>query len=286
MIYRFLRFPGGKSKALTFSYDDGFQQDVRLAEVFNKYCCKCTFNFNSQALRGEKGIKPDEVRKYILNHGHEIALHGSNHRPEGILRPIEGIQDVLANRLELEQSFDTIIRGMAYPGSGINFFAHNANFENVKQYLKELDIVYARTINGDNDSFRLPSDWYAWMPNAHHGNPRIFEYIDKFLHIDADGPKSSGTQRIPCLFYIWGHSYEFDDEDNWERIDLICKQLAFHNDIWYATNMEIYNYVQAYHSLVYSADGSRIYNPTLQTIWFDTDGVLGSIQPGEMIVFR
>ena len=34
-------------KAVTFSYDDGVTQDIRLIELLNKYHLKCTFNLNS-----------------------------------------------------------------------------------------------------------------------------------------------------------------------------------------------------------------------------------------------
>ena len=44
----FMRYPNGKSKAVTFSYDDGVPQDKRLAELFNKYNMKGTFNFNCE----------------------------------------------------------------------------------------------------------------------------------------------------------------------------------------------------------------------------------------------
>ena len=37
----------GKLKAVTFSYDDGMTQDIRLIELLNKYNLKCTFNINS-----------------------------------------------------------------------------------------------------------------------------------------------------------------------------------------------------------------------------------------------
>ncbi|HNX14524.1 MAG TPA: polysaccharide deacetylase, partial [Oscillospiraceae bacterium] len=33
-----------KKKAVTFSYDDGVTQDIRLIELFNKYGMKATFN--------------------------------------------------------------------------------------------------------------------------------------------------------------------------------------------------------------------------------------------------
>ena len=47
--------------------------------------------------------------------------------------------------------------------------------------------------------------------------------------------------------------------------------------------MEIYNYVEAYKRLQYSADGHLIYNPTLLTVWLDVDGILYSVQSGETI---
>ena len=54
--------------------------------------------------------------------------------------------------------------------------------------------------------------------------------------------------------------------------------------MWYATNMEIYDYVTAYRSLVHSADGSVVYNPTLKDIWFKIDkGETRHIAPGETL---
>ena len=37
----------GKNKAVTFSYDDGIEQDKQLVDIFNTYGLKCTFNLNS-----------------------------------------------------------------------------------------------------------------------------------------------------------------------------------------------------------------------------------------------
>ena len=47
MKYKFARFPGGKLKAVTFSYDDGVNQDIRFAEILSKYGLKGTFNLNT-----------------------------------------------------------------------------------------------------------------------------------------------------------------------------------------------------------------------------------------------
>lgn len=277
----FLRFPGGKAKAVTFSYDDGVVQDKRLAELFDAYGMKATFNMNSEKFRKFNYTK-EEMHEYFLDKGHEIAVHGAFHRANGNTRPIEGIRDVLDCRLELEEKCDRIIRGMAYPDTGITQMGNFGNYQNIREYLVDLDIAYARTLNGDNDAFALPEDFYAWMPSAHHDNPKILEYVDKFLNMDMS-MKRYHARRTPKLLYIWGHSYEFDKKDNWDHIEEICRRLANNDEIWYATNIEICNYVEGYKRLVYSADGYRIYNPNLFEVWFDVDGVPYSVKSGETL---
>lgn len=277
----FMRYPDGRAKAVTFSYDDGVSQDKRLAELFDKYGMKATFNFNGDALRPNHFTKED-IKDIFLSKGHEIAIHGLNHRANGNLRSIEGIRDVLDCRLELEERCGRIIRGMAYPDTGIRLMGNFTTYEKIKSYLTELDIAYARSLGGDNDEFMLPEDFHNWIPSAHHTNPQIMEYVDKFLSLDTS-TKLYHARRTPRLLYIWGHSYEFDRDDNWDLIDTICQKLANNDEIWYATNIEIYDYVEAYKRLVYSANGYMIYNPSLITVWIDVDGVLYSIKPGETI---
>ncbi len=277
----FMRYPGGKAKAVTFSYDDGVQQDKRLAEIFDKYGMKATFNFNSENMR-KINFSKEEIKEYFLSRGHEIAVHGANHRANGNTRVIEGIRDVLDCRLELEERCDSIIRGMAYPDTGITLMGNFGNYADIKHYLCELDIAYARTLGGDNNSFLLPQDFHAWMPSAHHNNPKIMEYIDEFLNLDIS-TKTYHARRVPRLLYIWGHSYEFDNNNNWEHIEKICGKLSNNDEIWYATNIEIYDYVQAYKSLRYSANSHKVYNPTLITVWLDVDGKLYEIKPDETI---
>lgn len=198
MRYRFLRFPGGKAKAVTFSYDDGTVEDIRLAETLDKYGQKCTFNINSGMFGkgGEGRLSAAEIEQHLLSGGHEIAVHGLMHRAPGAQRSIEGIRDVLDCRLGLEKAFGMIIRGMAYPDSGIRNMQNGASYENIRQYLKDLDITYARTLGGDNNLFRLPDDWYAWMPTAHHDNPKVLEWADQFVEMDIESMYSVSPDPI------------------------------------------------------------------------------------------
>lgn len=287
MYYRFIRFPGGKTKAVTFSYDDAVKHDLRLLETLNNYGLKCTLNMNNFVLdeqRHSSRLTPDEIREHVLNKGHEIAVHCASHKAPGRLRAIEGIREVLDCRLALEKEFGCIIRGMAYPDWGIRKISEKITKDNIKNYLKELDIAYSRTLGGDNNSFELPNDWLEWMPTAHHNNPNIFQYIDEFVSTDIESRYKSNKDAI--LFYIWGHSYEFDKDDNWQHLEKICEKLTGHDDTWYATNIEIYNYIEAYRSLIFSADSMTVYNPTLITVWFSADNVIYKIEPGNTITIK
>ena len=276
MRYLFLRFPEGKPKALTLSYDDCPASDRKMLEILNRYGVKCTFNLNEK-----QSLTTEELETLLLGHGHEIAVHGACHRAPGCQFPVDGIQDVLDGRRALERQFRRVIRGMAYPDSGIRHFENGTDYETVKRYLTDLGIVYARTLGDDNDGFRLPEDWYAWMPTAHHNNPTLMDYARQFTALDVDAQYCAG--RWPRLFYLWGHSYEFDRDDNWNVLEDFCREIAGREDIWYATNMEIYEYVTAFRSLVRSADGSIVYNPTVTKVWFDRDGTLYAVDPGETV---
>ena len=287
MRYRFLRFPEGKPKAVTFSYDDGCRADIKLSQILTKYGLKGTFNLNSAWLGKSDTdwhLTREEIKEYIIDKGHEIAVHGAEHKANGNIRPIEGIQDVFNCRLGLEKDFDMIVRGMAYPDSGVGHFHNGTTMSDVENYLKELDIVYARALGKKNDTFDLPEDWYQWMPTAHHDSPEVFELIDKFINYKLTDTYLA--RRIPKLFYLWGHAYEFDQNDNWNRMEKICEKLSNKNDCWYATNIEIYEYIEAYHSLVFSADSNRIYNPTLKKLWFEIDDTLYSISPNEFLKIK
>lgn len=287
MRYRFLRFPGGKPKAVTFSYDDGCRADLKLSALLCKHGLKGTFNLNSAWFGKDTNdwhLTKEEIKENIINKGHEIAVHGAEHKANGNIRVIEGIQDVLNCRLGLEKEFDTIVRGMAYPDTGICSFHGGTTMSDIETYLKSLDIVYARTLGQRNESFDLPLNWYQWMPTAHHDTDNVFELINRFVSYRLTD--TFLANRTPKLFYLWGHAYEFNDNNNWDKMEQICEKLGGKEDTWYATNIEIYEYVQAYHSLVYSADSSKIYNPTLKTIWFEIDDLPYTIKPGETLKIK
>lgn len=284
MRYKFMRFPGGKAKALTLSYDDGIRADVKLSDIITPYGLKCTFNINTVAFGATdkpNKLQPDEIKKYMLDRGHEVAVHGESHIAPGNASPVRAITDILNCRITLEKEFGMIIRGMAYPDSGIRRLDNGTSYENIRSYVENLGIAYSRTLGGDNNSFLMPTDWYAWMPTAHHNNANLLTWAEEFVNTDVKALYP--TRQHPRLFYLWGHSYEFDNNDNWSIIEKFAETVSGKDDIWYATNIEIYEYTEAYNSLVTSADGSKIFNPTSKEIFLSIDTKEYSVKPGETL---
>ena len=90
-----------------------------------------------------------------------------------------------------------------------------------------------------------------------------------------------GYEKMP-LFYIWGHSFEFERENTWPLMEQLAEKLHGAQDIWYATNGQIADYLTALRSTRESADGKRLYNPSAQPIWFVADGKVRVAEPGKL----
>lgn len=264
MNKRFMRFPGGKAKAVTLSYDDNMEEDQDLICRMEKYHMKGTFNLIPGWFVEEGKTYPEgetyrltsvSMARRMYNHPLvEVANHGNEHKYMSTLTTAEMAEDTLLCRRTLENLFDRNVRGMAYP-----YGWYDNTLEDV---LKMCGITYCRTVN-ETREFELPENWLEWNPTCHHDDEKLMELTEQFVKMDSvENPK---------LFYVWGHTFEFEENDNWDRMDRFMEAVSGREDIWYATNGEIYDYVKAYEQLVFSADGRRIYNPTRTTLWVEID---------------
>ena len=283
MNYIFLRFPGGRAKALTLSYDDGYTYDLRLAEILGHNGMKCTFNIFSNLLTKDCGPERLDVAqmKSLIDMGHEIAVHGASHIANGLQTTVGGISEAYESRKIIEKALGIISRGYAYPNSGINDFTSGMNYEKVRGYLSDLGFSYARSDERGFDYFRIPDDWYNWCPTAHHNNRHLNEYADIFLHDDPNGDDGKGG--LPMLFHIFGHTVEFERDNNWDHIEAICEKLGGREDTWYATNIEVYDYVQDFLRLQLSLDQNLAYNPSAQPVWIQADKTVHKVDPGKTV---
>lgn len=240
-------FPSGVNKALTMSYDDGQEYDIRLAELFRQYGIKGTFHLNSGRLGEDGFIKKEQIS--IVYKGHEVSVHGVNHAAMTQINDISLLNEIANDKKELEQLCGYIVRGMSYP-----YGAYNSH---VIEMAKHCGMEYSRTVYTTNEFF-IPDDFMQWHPTAHHDNPNLRNLWEQFLQ-----PNWSSL----LLFYVWGHSFEFERNNNWNQIEEFCKIASGKEEVWYATNIEIKEYMMALRNLVYSTEEDIIYNPSAQEVW-------------------
>ena len=227
----------GKMKALTFSFDDAVTQDIRFIDLLNKYGMKGTFNLNSGRF-GQGGQVP--IGDVWVNHikvatadvrsiyeGHEIAAHTIDHP---LLPSLESddeiVRQVEEDRLRLSSLAGYEVVGFAYPCGGTNFD------DRVARLIKErTGVKYARNIIS-SFSLEPQEDLYKFKPTVHqHANyDEMIKLGEKFIELTPDKPQ---------IYYVWGHSYEFDCGDGWERIERFLKMMSGHDDIFYGTNKEV-----------------------------------------------
>lgn len=260
-------YPGFKVKALTFSYDDGCTQDIKLIEIFNRHGVKGTFNLNSSRF----GNIGDIVRlgKYKVSFsmienekiadtykGHEVATHSYTHPNLCKISDEELEQEINLDAGKLESLIGYRPTGHAYPGGDYD--------ERVIGKLSELGIKYART-TVSTKAFELPENFLAWHPTCYDHEEGVSTLASKFIAIDE------ADDTLP-LFYIWGHSFEFDiwDTDRWADMDVLCAALSHDPKTWYATNLEICDYVNAVRSV--NESGTKINNTGIN-LYLEKNGV-------------
>ena len=85
------------------------------------------------------------------------------------------------------------------------------------------------------------------------------------------------------MFYVWGHSYEFPRDNNWDLIEDLCRYMGGRDDIWYATGIELYDYAMAFQRLEKSLDEKIIYNPSALDVWFVAEGETYCVKAGQTL---
>ena len=272
----FMRLKDGKCKAFTTSYDDGVVQDIRLMQLMDKYGIRGTFNISSGRYYPENAdhkewndrMKRSEALELYVGSGHEVALHGYSHPDLTQLRDEDLLYEIQQDRADAEDDYGVLVRGMAYP--------YGTYSDRVITALKLCGICYSRTGNSSH-RFPFPENWLELHPTCHHNDPKLMDLADRFLRIGDHYCNNS------AMFCLYGHSYEFDKDDNWDRIEALFQKISGKEDVWYATNIELYDYAQAYKNLITSADRRTVYNPSAMDVWFSDGTTTYCIHPAETL---
>ena len=264
------RYPGGKAKAFNITYDDGVEQDVRFVQLLNRYGIKGTFNLNSELMRTRfawthpNGMEVRRLGKDAVRHlydGHEVASHTLTHPYMSRLSDEELMHQMGQDRQNLEWLFGREVKGFAVPFS---FYS-----DRIAQAAEKCGFEYAR-MSEFSGSYAPCSDWYYWKTCFYHIQPGLTDFVAGFLN----------TRQELAVCQIVGHSYDLDAENLWGTMELICAAVSGRDDVWMCTNLELVRYLKAMERCVISEN--RIENSGDTALWFEIDGEIVCLQPGEV----
>lgn len=262
-------YPNGKEKAFSITYDDGVLQDVRFVELMNKYGLKGTFNLNSALMETEfewthpngmivKRLPTSVVAKLYQNH--EVASHTLTHPYLNQLTEAEVMQQMAQDKENLERLTGKPVLGFAGP------FHHWGSM--IVECAKRCGFEYARNAE-ERYSYAPPEEYYHWAAGSYHIMPGFRDFVEAFFHTDEE----------LALCQIVGHTYDLDAENMWDYMESILQRVAEDESVLSMTNLELVRYLKAMRSAEITEN--TIHNPSNLPLWFEKDGKVICVEPGE-----
>lgn len=264
-------WPGGRMKCCTLSFDDGTVEDVEICRLLRERGLRATFNLNSglfgardELASGDLRVMHDKLpRERIAEvyRGFELAVHGWSHARLGSVGAPMAAYEIMRAKAELEDIVRAPVRGMAWP---VSFSASDSAA--AREAARAYGIVYGRTTRRTFDCVGVPEDFLAWDAACSYVQPELAGVLERFL-----APLDAATYREPYLLFVWGHGYEATMCGAWGTLETFFDRVSGRDEVWYATNIEVHDYVQAVRGLVYSATGDYLYNPSALDVWLMVD---------------
>lgn len=219
-------WPDGSAVAVTMSFDDGTVHDRRLVAMLNERQLLATFFVSCGKLGAPAAashmsdyLKAEEVRG--LYAGHEVGGHTLDHPVLTELSDGQIDHQVRGNRARLTELLGYEPSGFASP-----FGAQDAR---TAARVRAAGYRYQRGI-GRHQSFAPPADPFDWKPGFHCLDD-LDSALRRALHADAQERR---------LVAIWGHSWEFNQHDRWDRFEVFLGQLAQERSrVWVAAHTQV-----------------------------------------------
>jgi peptidoglycan-N-acetylglucosamine deacetylase len=227
---------------VTTSWDDGHLLDLKMADLLKKYAIKGTFYVSPNNREFAKNDLLSDEQVKLLSYEFEIGAHTMTHPLLNKISLEEAAKEISDSKKYLEQVIGRPIKSFCYPGGHYQ--------KKHKQIIKQEGFKLARTVK----SFCFAIQDYYEMPTSLHAydhwldvwnvlqfvnfNPiRFFKYYrhwDLLAMAMFDKIKSEGG-----IFHLWGHSWEIEKNNDWERLEKVFKYIGRDLKVVYATNQEL-----------------------------------------------
>jgi peptidoglycan/xylan/chitin deacetylase (PgdA/CDA1 family) len=221
----------GKAAIVTTSWDDGHPLDLKLAEMLRKHDTPVTFYIPVDSVEREC-MSAAQIRQIAGDF--DVGGHTYHHHVLPRLSVEEAEAEVVEGKSRLEDIIGREVVSFCYPQGKFN--------GRVIDIAKKAGFIGARTTRSlarsVGDPFRLSTTVNArnWRTAAYvkHSVEAMDPRLSLFLL--RKNLFSAGWERIALetldfvadnggVWHLWGHSWEIDEQDDWERLERVLTKL-------------------------------------------------------------
>jgi len=227
---------------VTSSWDDGHKHDLRLARMLQEYGLKATFYISPRNREWAEAdlLKKDEIRE--VSREFEIGSHTVTHPRLPTIPESEAKQEITDSKAMLEDITGRPITSFCYPGGA---------YTPVHPHLvQDAGYRYARTVSRYAFTVDEPYEAPTSLHTYNHWRSDVWRIagfakfnptaIRHYFGWDSLGramfDRVAGTGGV---FHIWGHSWEIDDHNDWDRLEGMLRYISARSGVEYVTNGEL-----------------------------------------------
>lgn len=235
---------------LTTSWDDGHPLDIRLLELLEKYSIKGTFYI--PLCNPENEVMQTNLIQEISNY-QEIGGHTVNHKFLDALNYKEAKYEIYQCKLLIENIISKQIDAFCFPGGRYS----NRDIELILNagflFGRTTKLLSATNVNSYlmNTSIQVFNHSSITLSKHCIRHFNFHALISNFLFINSNRDFfelaiSNFLKQIKPydVLHIWGHSWEIDKFNLWNRLEDLFKYLSSYDRIICLNNTDTWNYLQ------------------------------------------
>ncbi|MBU2159107.1 polysaccharide deacetylase family protein [Patescibacteria group bacterium] len=219
----------------TTSWDDGDKNDLRIADLLDRYGMRGTFYI---AKSQKNRLSEEDI--LALSKQQEIGAHTLTHADLPLLTKEEKIHEIQGSKEWLESVTGNSVHFFCYPYGRVD--------EETREVVATLGFKAARS--SVKTLGTKPTDPYM-LPVTTMTYRAPYTPITKMLLIAGVTPASNSGWEVLVreklekvaadegYFHLWGHSWEIEKLKLWSSLEMFLKEVSLRKDVLYVSNGEL-----------------------------------------------
>jgi len=230
---------------VTTSWDDGFPEDLRLAELLTKYNLSGTFYCPQKSENGKQTLATQDLRS-LHAAGFEIGAHTLTHPVLTAIPRSQARTEIFESKQRLQDTLGDEVRMFGYPRGRANRYMIRCVGEAGYRGARGTELL---SIEKTFPPFLMPTSIQALpcQPSSYLRNlgrrrawRSLYRYcrdLHRYSHWVALGERlfddalSSGG-----VWHLWGHSWEIANTNLWSDLERLLRYVSGRPGVRYLNN--------------------------------------------------